>query len=72
MKKGIIQDHVHSHPNSTRLGASGNYGNGGSQMGDKYFAERVEEIDPNLPLKIYHVETGDVYFRYNSRQNLIR
>lgn len=72
MRNGIIIDQVHSHPNSTTPGASGDYGNGGSKNGDKKFAERVEAINPNLPLKIYHIKTGGVYFQYNSRQNLIR
>lgn len=72
MKTGIIQDQIHSHPNSEQLGASGNYGKGGSASGNKKFAELVEAINSNIPLKIYHIKTGGVYFRYNSHQNLMR
>ncbi|MFD2744727.1 MULTISPECIES: RHS repeat-associated core domain-containing protein [Sphingobacterium] len=61
--KGAILGQIHSHPNSTRLGSS---------KSDMEFAKQIEAINPRIPLSIYHVKSGGIYFHYNSRENLIR
>ncbi len=71
---GLMKRHIHSHPNALQLGASGNY-DGKEEVrswGDQLFAEKIEEINSKIPLKVYHVGSGGTYFRYDSKRSLIR
>src|SRR5690606_20045534 len=69
---GHVRGHIHSHPNAVQLGASGNYGKSGGAVYDQAFAEMVETINSNIPLKIYHVRSGGTYFRYDSKRKIIK
>ena len=72
LNSGFVTGQVHSHPNATQLGASGNYSGRGTLWGDQGFAEKVEAINANIPLLIYHIQSGGTYFRYDSKRSLIR